>query len=244
MAIQVTTTTTAVMGNTIRARIFTLAAVGLLAVAVLVLAWPRFQASFHSLPVDIAIKRYYIDRQIPSDRLPVLLEFSQQSIAYNDHYRYRDDLGVLHYLRALDPFTPALERIPEYRLAETETMTALQLAPAQPQAWLRLATIRWILHDEPETIIGPWKMSIFTGRTDSSLLAARVEMGLAHHEFLDAEAVAMLRDQLLIAWRTRPSSLVRVLGRRDRNLAVTRELLADTHPLALQEMEVLLEKLR
>jgi len=218
--------------------------IGLLAVAVLVLAWPRFQASFHYLPVDIAINRYYVDRQIPSDRLPVLLGFAQQSIAYNDHYRYRDGLGQLHYMRALDPFTPALERIPEYRLAESETMISLQQAPVQPEAWLRLATIRWILHDEPETIIGPWKMSIFTGRTDSSLLAARVETGLAYHEFLDPEAVAMLRDQLLIAWRTRPGSLVRVLARRDRNLAVTRELLADTHPLALQEMETMLEKLR
>ncbi|MFC1720147.1 hypothetical protein ACFL00_03290 [Pseudomonadota bacterium] len=208
------------------------------------LAWPRFQASFRYLPVDIAIDRYFADRQIPSDRLPFLIEFAQQSIAFNDYYRYRDGLSQLHYLRALDPFSPALERIPAYREAESEVMISLQQAPAQPEAWLRLATIRWILHDEPETIIAPWKMSIFTGRTDSSLLASRVEMGLAYYEFLDPEAVSMLRDQLLLAWRARSSSLVRILARRDRNLVVTRELLAATHPLALDEMKVLLEKLR
>jgi hypothetical protein len=125
-----------------------------------------------------------------------------------------------------------------------EATTSLGQAPAQPTAWLRLATIRWILHDEPESIIQPWKMSIFTGRTHSSLFAQRVEMGLAQRGFMDKEAVAMLRDQLLLAWRARPGTLIRVLERRDRELAVTRALLASTDPLVVEEMESWLEKLR
>jgi len=54
------------MGNTIRARFISLAAVGLLAIAVLALAWPRFQASFRYLPVDIAIDRYFAWQQTVS----------------------------------------------------------------------------------------------------------------------------------------------------------------------------------
>lgn len=244
MVIPATTTTTAVMGNTIRARFFLLAATGLVAIAVLVLAWPRFQAGFRYLPVDIAIKRYYRDHLIPADRLPVLIDFAQQAIDRNDHYRYYDGLGQLYYLRGMDPYTPALERRPAYRLAESATITSLQQSPAQPAAWLRLATVRWVLHDEPQTIIQPWKMSIFTSRTNASLLAQRVEMGLAHRQYMDGEAVAMLRDQLLLAWRVQQGSLVRVLARRDRDLTVTGELLVGTDPAALVEMEVWLEKLR
>lgn len=221
-----------------------LAAAGLVSVAVLWLSWPRLQASFRYLPVDIAISRYYADREIPSDRLAVLVEFAHQAISRHDHYRYREGLSLLHYLRALDPFTPALERRPAYRHAESEAMASLQQAPAQTATWLRLATIRWVLHDEPEDIIQPWKMSIFTGRTHSSLLAQRVEMGLAQREFLDAEGVAMLRDQLLLTWRSRRGSLVRVLKRRDPGLVVTGELLAATDPAALSEMKVWLEELR
>ncbi len=232
------------MGSTIRTRLFILVSIGLLAIAVLALSWPRFQASFRYLPVDIAINRYYTDHEIPSYRLPVLVEFSRQAIERHDHYRYHDGLSLLHYLQALDPYTPALERRPAYRLAESEAMISLQQAPAQPATWLRLATVRWVLHDEPETIIQPWKMSIFTGRTYSSLLAYRVDMGLSQREFMDAEAVAMLRDQLLLAWRAQRSLLVRVLARRDRNLTMTRELLAETDPVALSEMETWLEKLR
>jgi hypothetical protein len=235
------------MGSTIRARpssLLIIALVGMVSVAVIVLSWPRFQASFRYIPVEIAIKRYHADQQIPTERLPVLLDFAQQATGLHDHYRFRDGLSKLHYLRALDPFTPALERRPEYRLAETEAMASLQGAPAQSATWLRLATIRWILHDEPETIIEPWKMSIFTGRTQSSLLTLRVDMGLAQFEFMDGEAVAMLRDQLLLAWRVRASALIRVLARRDRGLGVTSQLLAGTDPAALEEMRLLLEKYR
>ena len=214
------------------------------ALSVLALAWPRLQASFRYLPVEIAIKRYYATREIPSDRLPVLIRFSEQAVADHDHYRYHDGLSLLHYLRAVDPFTPALERREAYRQAEAEAMASLQRAPAQSSVWLRLATMRWILHDEPETIIQPWKMSIFTGRTDSALFGSRVEMGLAHREFMDAEAVAMLRDQLLLTWRARPSTLVRVLVRRDPQLTVTRGLLEGTDPTALAEMEAWIAKLR
>jgi hypothetical protein len=244
MAIPATTTTTVDMGNIIRARYFVLAATGLLSVAVLWLSWPRLQAGFRYLPVDIAIQHYYRDQQIPTDRLTVLIDFAQQAIDSNDHYRYHDGLGQLHYLRGLDPYTPALERRPAYRLTESETSISLQQSPAQPAAWLRLATVRWVLHDEPKTIIQPWKMSIFTGRTNASLLAPRVEMGLAYRPYLDDEAVAMLRDQLLLAWRAQRSSLVRVLARRDRNLGVTRQLLAGTDPEVLSELEAWLEKLR
>ena len=196
------------MGNTIRARLFVLAPIGLLSLAVLVLAWPRFQASFRYIPVELAIKQYQRDQQIPTERLPVLIRFADQAIELNHHYRFHDGLSQLHLLRALDPYTRALERRPAYRLAETEATKSLQLAPSQPAAWLRLATVRWVLRDEPETIIQPWKMSIFTGRTNASLLNRRVEIGLAFFGELDSEGISMLRDQLLLAWRIRSGALV------------------------------------
>jgi hypothetical protein len=191
----------------------------------LALAWPRFLAAFRYLPVDIALDRYYADREIPTDRLLVLIDFARDAIERHDHYRFHDGLGQLHFLRGLDPHTPALERRPAYAEAEAEAVRSLQQAPAQPETWLRLATIRWILHDEPESIISPWKMSVFTGRTHSALYAQRVELGLAQRAFLDEEGLTLLRDQLLLAWNTHPGTLIQVLARRDRGLEVTRGLL-------------------
>jgi hypothetical protein len=232
------------MGNTIRVRFLFIVSIALLSIAVLARSWPRFQAGFRYLPVDRAIALYDSEQVIPTDRMEALIRFAGEAIGHHDHYRYHDGLSQLHYLRGLDVYTPALERRDAYRQAEAEAVISLTQAPAQPGPWLRLATIRWILHDEPEDIIQPWKMSIFSGRTHSGLYTQRVEMGLAQREFLDEEAVAMLRNQLLLAWKTRPGSLVQVLARRDIDLRVTRGLLANTDPLALTEMEAWLERFR
>ena len=72
----------------------------------------------------------------------------------------------------------------------------------------------------------PGKCRFLRAGLIASLLAQRVEMGLAHRQYMDDEAVAMLRDQLLLAWRAQQGSLVRVLARRDHDLDVTGELLA------------------
>jgi hypothetical protein len=211
---------------------------------VLMLAWPRVMASFRYLPVEHALDRYYRTLEIPTDRLSVLIRFAEAAMSYTDHHRYHEGLSLLHYLRAIDIYTPALDRIGEYRAAETEAAETLRRAPAQPAAWLRMAYIRWILRDEPSDIIEPWKMSIFTGRMDSALILQRVEVGLAYRNEMDAEGMAMLRDQLLLAWQLQPGSLIQVLRARDRGLAATRALIGATDPAALAEMETWLEKLR
>ncbi|MBT8064427.1 MAG: hypothetical protein HKP16_06660 [Xanthomonadales bacterium] len=173
-----------------------------------------------------------------------LIGFAETAIAYHDHYRYHDGLSFLYYLRGLDRFTPALERRPAYRESEAQAIETVKRAPAQPEAWLRIATVRSILRDEPESVIEPWKMSIFTGRTHSTLLVPRVEIGLPLSGEMDAEATAMLRDQLLLAWELKPAELLRVLKQRDPGLVQTRALAGNINPAAIEEMEARIEKIR
>ena len=253
MGIRAITTTTAVMGSTTRdsqpgsgrgGKLAVLLLVSGLAVTIAILSAPRVLASIRYLPVDRALARYHATNEIPTDRLNVLIRFAGEAVDLHDHFRFRDGLSQLQYLRGLDVHTPAGERRDAYRTAEAEAQQALRQAPAQPAVWLRLASIRWILHDEPETIVEPWKMSVFTGRTHSALYTHRVEMGLAHRAYLDEEGKAMLRDQLRLAWRTRPGTLIGVLARRDPALVVTRNLLGNGDPDALAEMEAWLERLR
>ena len=196
------------------------------------------------MPVDLAIERYYQDREIPSHRMLTLLGFSNQAIAYHDHYRYYEGLSFLHYLRGLDIYPPALERRTEYRKAEAAAIEAVKRAPAQPETWLRIATVRSILRDEPETVLEPWKMSIFTGRTHSTLMVPRVGVGLPLLEFMDGESRSMLRDQLLLAWTLKPDDLLRTLKQSDRELERTRALIGARDPAALTEMETRIEKVR
>ncbi len=212
--------------------------------ATLALAWPNLRASYRYLPVDFAIQRYYETREIPSDRLPVLIRFAEEAIAHHDHYRYHDGLSLLLLLRGVDLNTPALERRPAYERAAEEAETALARSPVQPLLWYRLATIRSTLREEPEDILSAWKMAIFTGRSDVTLLAPRVGLGLGLRGYMDEESVAMLRDQIHLAWRVRPGALVQMLSERDPGLAIVRPLVAPTDPTAFADMEAWLEKLR
>lgn len=221
-----------------------LAAVLATAVVTLFLAWPRLLASLRFLPVDHAIDRYYETREIPNRRLLTLLDFAAEANELSDHYRYHDGQAFLHYLRALDVYTPALERRDEYRLAEAAAMEAVQRAPAQPEAWLRIATVRAILRDEPEDVLEPWKMSIFTGRTHSTLMVPRVGIALSYLDEMDGETRGMLRDQLLLAWRLKPVDLLRELKQRDPRLLRTTALISALDPAALAEMEERIEKVR
>lgn len=225
-----------------RFSVFTL--VVLMAVAVAVLAGPRVKASFRFLPVSRAMEGYLESRELPSSRMLTLIRFTEDSIALQDHYRFHDGLSFLYYLRGLDIHTPALERRPAYRRSEAEAIETVRQAPAQPEAWLRIASVRSILRDEPETIIQPWKMSVFTGRTHSTLLVPRLEVALPYLAHMDGESRSMLKDQLLLAWQLKPRELLRILKSHDPQLLAAGELLEGTHPALLMEMEDGLEKVR
>jgi hypothetical protein len=225
-------------------RLSVLALAVFLALGTLVLAWPRLQASVRFLPVEHAIERYHEAREIPTHRMLTLIEFAREALALHDHYRYHDGLSFLHYLRGLDIYTPALERRDAYRAAEAEAIETLRRAPAQPEAWLRIATVRSILRDEPEMVLEPWRMSIYTGRTHSTLMAPRVGIALPYLDYLDAEGRSMLRDQMLLAWSLKPVELLRELKARDPRLVRSRLLLEPIAPGALAEMEERIEKVR
>jgi len=215
-----------------------------LALATLGLAWPRLAASYRFLPVDHAIERYHDSGEIPTRRMLTLIGFADEALSLNDHYRYHDGLSFLYFLRGLDIYTPALERRSAYRKAESEAIETVRRAPAQPEAWLRIATVRSLLRDEPDAVIGPWRMSVFTGRTHSTLLVPRVGVALPYLETIDAETRSMLRDQLLLAWSLKPNELLRELKVRDPRLQQTRDLIGATAPAALADMEARIEKVR
>lgn len=246
METQATIITMAGMGNTTPVRFSILLlplVVLLLSTFLLYLAWPRWVSSFRYIPVETAIDRYYKTGEIPSERLGVLIEYANSAIDINSHHRFHNGLSLLQFLRAIDLATPAIERRVSYEASFREAGISLRSAPAQSSVWLRRAYLAWVLHEETDIILPAWKMAIFTGRTDQSQYKSRLEIGIAHRSFMDQEAIAMLRDQLMLAWRAQPGSVVSVLAIYDRDLDVTRPLIAQTDPQALLEMEAWLEKI-
>ena len=78
-----------------------------LAATLAALAWPRLQASVTYLPVDKALARHWSGDTPAPDQLAALSNRALQALAQHDHYRYRDGLSILEYLRAQAPGLPA-----------------------------------------------------------------------------------------------------------------------------------------
>ena len=61
--------------------------VGVTAILLLALSWPRLRASISYLPVDTAMSSYWKTRKTDGMQLNGLIERAKESIAIHDHYR-------------------------------------------------------------------------------------------------------------------------------------------------------------
>ncbi len=211
--------------------------VGLAATVLLLLAWPRLQASISFLPVDTAMSNYWKERQIDNQQLDALIERAYESIALHDHYRYWDGLSELLILSSEDLNKPLWQR----RLALDQSVLAaeevLARAPAKPRTWLRIAQLRAFLLYPEDTVVPALRMSILTGRVEPTLMLARLKLGLAYLSDLDQETLFLLRDQLVLTWATQKRPMVKRLRDGSLGIAPLRELLTGYNEDILAEME-------
>lgn len=207
------------------------------ALTVISIAWPGYSAAMAFLPVDTAIKNYYTDRVIPADQLDGLIKRANTVIGLNDHYRYHDGLSILYYMRGLDSQHPASLRRSSFEQSISEAEKALALAPARPMTWLRTARTRALLGQATDKVISSWKMSIYTGRVEPTLLIGRLELGFTYRAFLDDEALILLREQTLLAWKLQARALANAIREQRVSWQGVAELLGDSDERIVKEME-------
>ena len=203
----------------------------------LYLAYPRLHASLLYLPVDTAINRYYDTLEIPSGQLEGLQARAQEAIGIYPNHRYWDGLSQLYFLQGSDTSGPLFGRRKAFENTIEAAESSLALAPGQPRTWLRIAQARSWLRYPPEEVIDALKMAIYTGRVEPSLLMTRLRLGLAYLPRMDAETTAMLRDQLLLAWRMQPREVTRAVKQRSLRWVSIEQLLSETDAAVLSQIE-------
>ena len=200
------------------------------------LAWPRLHAALRYLPVDTAINRYYDTSEVRAEQLKGLQQRAGEAIAIHPHHRYWDGLSLLLHLQAADTGNPLHERRRAFEEAILAAEASLRRAPAQPRTWLRIAQARAWLRYPPEQVIEAFKMAVYTGRVEPSMFLARLSLGLAYMPRMDGEGLAMLRDQLLLAWRLRPRLLANALKNGELRMDPVERLLSGAHDTVLEEI--------
>jgi hypothetical protein len=211
--------------------------IGAVVFLLLSLSYSRLRASLRFLPVDTAISKYWETREPNMEQLDALIERANEAIALHDHHRHFEGLSELQILSGQDMARPYWQR---RQLLEQAVLSALEVvkrAPAKPRAWLRIARTRAFLGYPFEEIIPAWKMSILTGRVEPTLMLARLELGFLYFGGLDDEAVALLRDQVLLTWAVNRKQVLKSLENGSLDIELMREIFSGHHQDIIAEME-------
>jgi hypothetical protein len=216
------------------ALVFTIAVVASL---LLLLSWPRLNASLRYLPVDTAIANYWKTSDFDYAQLGGLIARAEESIAIHDHYRYREGLSELQILRSQDMSLSFWERRQALEQSILAAFEAVKRAPAKPRTWLRIARAKEFLAYPAEEVIPPLKMSILTGRVEPKLMLTRLELGLRYLPVLDDEAVRLIRDQAMLTWASQKRPMLKRIESGALSLDLLREVLSESDQGIILEME-------
>lgn len=211
--------------------------VGITAIVLLTLAWPRLRASFSYLPVDTAISNYRKTGNTDGMQLDGLIERATESIAIHNHYRYWQGLSELHILKGQNMSQTVWQRRQALDNAILAAQEVVRKAPAKPRAWLRIARAKELLAHPPEQILSALKMSILTGRVEPTLMLTRLELGMRHLKNLDQETIRLLSDQAALTWTTQKRAMLERIKSGSLGMDLLSEVLAENHPVIISEME-------
>ena len=211
--------------------------VGVTAILLLALSWPRLRASISYLPVDTAMSSYWKTRKTDGMQLNGLIERAKESIAIHDHYRYWEGLSELQILSGQDMSLSVWQRRQALENSILAAAEVVRQAPSKPRAWLRIARAKEFLAYPPEQIIPALKMSILTGRVEPTLMLTRLELGLRHLPALDQEAFRLLSDQAALTWTTQQRAMLIHFESGLLSLDMLREVLSESNPVIISEME-------
>jgi hypothetical protein len=205
--------------------------------ALLLLSWPRLQASVRYLPVDTALSMYWPDREIKAEQLEGLIERAEESIASHGNYQYWEGLSELQMLNSQDMNKPRWQR----RLALEQSLLAaeevVRRVPAKPRTWLRIARVVGFLAYPDKQIMPALKMSILTGRVEPTLMLTRLQLGLSYLPALDEETALLLSDQAVLTWTMYQGQMLGLITNGSLDFERLRDLLSNRSQDIISEME-------
>lgn len=216
--------------------------IGVMTSILLMLSWPRLQASLRYLPVDTAISNYWKAREFDNTQLDGLIERAGEAIAIHDHYRYWGGLSELQILVGQDMSRTFWQRREALENSITAAQESVKRAPSNPRSWLRIARAREFLTYSTDEVLPAWKMSILTGRVEPTIMLSRLELGMRYLAELDREGLSLLRDQTLLTWTIQKRPMLKRIESGFLNIDQIREVLSGNNQEIISEMEAYFDK--
>lgn len=172
---------------------------GVMGIALCALAIPRLGAAFDLFPVLDSLNAVRVPGGVlPGSRIDRLTQALTDAANWTDNGRLWTDTALAEISR-LDGAN--------YSFAEEALHTGLQMAPANPYAWLRMSYVQYA-QGKNAAAVAAARMSVFSGNYVPDLMRSRLGMLLALHGWMAPDDVAMVGQQIGLMWATRPEEVV------------------------------------
>lgn len=189
------------------------------------LSVPRLMAEIALLPGNPLLDAVQRGARLSAGDLQKLMESRRRALAWSGAARLRLDLASIEILAADSAPGGGAGNDEAMARAAEDLRSGLARAPADPEAWTRLAYAE-IARGQPARRIAPiLAMAIETAPVAPELTFARLELCLVEWPYLPQPVRALVDEQIRIAWRQSGERLVALAAATGRKDAV-REALA------------------
>ncbi len=170
-------------------------------ITLLVVGVPRFLHELMLVPGTPIHERVSRGETVSDEDLDILEESRLQALEFVELPDAYSDLAASYLVRARRATTTEKREYFAKKSIET-AKTGLDMAPLNTFSWARVTSANIILGESfYPNAVEAWRLSIATARFEPFILIQRVHMGIILYDHLNDDDIALLKDQLGMAYR-------------------------------------------
>jgi len=175
----------------------------------LYLGVPRLMAALANLPGDRVYTEVQDGFTPRREAFDVLLNARLEATEWVDSGRDWTDVGAAHLLIARHDRPAGQADKAELAKAIAAIRRGLEIAPANPFAWARLALVQYIHDGAPTAAMAEsLRMSLLTGHFDERLVLTRLDLCFRAFAHFAGDDRDLIRQQVRLAWGVSPNQVV------------------------------------
>jgi hypothetical protein len=181
--------------------------IGLVAIALLVLAVPRTISSFLLIPSGPVMIKLQLLQPVTASELDMLVASQRSGLDWDSRGRTRTDLGLAYLLKADQRPHDDVQWRQDMGKAITSLREGLALAPANPYAWTRLAYAETQLNGWSPEAIAALRLAFVTAPYEPRLALSRLRLSFLAWPHMTPEDRRLVFQQIRFAWKNSPREL-------------------------------------
>ncbi|MGE0745195.1 MAG: hypothetical protein AB7K86_08110 [Rhodospirillales bacterium] len=175
----------------------------------LYLGVPRLMAAIANLPGDRVYTEVQDGFTPRREAFDTLLNARLEATGWVEAGRDWTDVGAAHLLIARHERPPGEADKAELAKAIAAIRKGLEISPANPFAWARLALVQYMHDGAPSATMAEYlKMSLVTGNFDERLVLTRLDLCFRAFAYFGGDDRDLIRQQVRLAWGVSPNQVV------------------------------------